>query len=291
MSKLLSLGNIIDQTWDSYKKHFSDLLNVSGWLLVLAIVQSCSLLFYPTATTLAAEIPLTGWEQFGVTLYAISSIIIAPVIGLWIFASIARLVKGQGGLRRTKPSDALKEGWRFFFPSLLVSFLILALLAAGVVIGIGPSIVVWALAVLTSSRILLLIANLLIVLGVFVALFINFRWSLHYIMAPYAVLVDDVRGKKAMKESRRLVDGRFWSVLLRIAVPKILFIIIGVIGMWILASLSQVVISALASGNIDLFLRLQTIAGIIISIIAAILINPLVVIADVILYKNLQETK
>jgi len=286
MKQLLSLGTIIDMTWERYPS----LLSVSGWLLILAIIETISLLFYPTATTLALELPLTGWEQFGVTLYAFSSLALAPILGLWIFVSLTRLIHMQGGLRRPQTSKAIKEGLIYFLPGLLISVLMILVLIVGGLLGFAPSLFFWLLAYLFKSSILMIVANILIVLGVFAALFINFRWSLHYIMAPYALLMDDMHGKKAMKESRRLVDGRFWSVFLRVAVPKIFFIVIGLIIMWILITLSSLVINVLAGTNIDLFLRLKTIMSLIISVIVAILINPMVVLADVILYKNLKET-
>lgn len=291
MSQLLSLGTILDRTWEAYQKRFVELMSISGWLLVVAILEVLSLLLYPYVTQLAATAtPYTFWESLGVVLFALTNTLIAPIIGVWVYIALVRFIRTQEtGVIKT--SKALKEGWKWFLPHCWVGVLILAILLAGTLVSFLPAGIIGGLTMIWSTPFFIIFLNLFTVFGIFAALIICFRFSVYCLLAPYALLLDGIRGKSALHESRRLVIGRFWQAFIRIVIPKIIFIILGVIIMWMLAFVAQIVISALVGLNVDLYLRLRSITGGLLSLVIAILINPLIVLADVIVYRNLKDTK
>jgi len=291
MPQLLSLGTILDRAWETYQKRFVELMSISGWLLVVALLEIVALLLYPYVTQLTATAtPYTFWESFGVVLFALTNTLIAPIIGVWVYIALVRFIRVQetGAI---KVSKALKEGWRWFLPHCWVGALILMVLLAGTIVSFLPAGIIGGLTMIWSAPFFIIFLNLFVILGIFAALIISFRWSVHYLLAPYALLLDGIRGKAALHESRRLVIGRFWQAFLRIVIPKVIFIILGVIIMWVLAFAAQIVISAVVGLNADLYLRLQSISGGLLSLVIAILINPLIVLADIIVYRNLKETK
>ncbi|HBK34352.1 TPA: hypothetical protein DEP34_01725 [Candidatus Uhrbacteria bacterium] len=291
MSHLLSLGTILDRTWETYQKRFVELMSISGWLLIVAILEVLALLLYPYVTELAATATLyTFWESLGVVLFALTNTLIAPVIGVWVYIALVRFLKTEE-TNNPSTAKALKEGWKWFLPHCWVGILIMAVLLAGTLISFLPAGIIGGLTMIWSAPFFIIFLNLFVILGIFVALILNFRWSVHYLLAPYALLLDGVRGKAALHESRKLVLGRFWQAFIRIVIPKVIFIILGVIIMWALAFVVHILISALVGLNVDLSLRLQSISGGLLSLVIAILINPLVVLADVIVYRNLKETK
>jgi hypothetical protein len=289
MAKLITIGQLIDNTWDHYRKHFIELMSISGWLLVLAIINIIALVFYPTGTKLFTGAALDGSEQFGVILFSISAYIIAPIIGLWIFAATVRLVSQQLTGNKTDVRRAMKDGWKAFWPLLIVSALVLLVLIGGMAIGLGPGFILAAIAWTTNATSMILIANIILVLGVFVAFALNLRWSVHYMLAPFAYLLENKTKVSALKRARALISGRFWKTLLLLIAPKAVFILFGVAAMALLAFVTGIFINMTAGLNVDVQLRLLTITSTIYPIILAVLINPLISITDIFLYKSLQE--
>jgi hypothetical protein len=291
MAKLISIGEIIDSSWELYRERFLTYLNIAGWLILVMIFQVVALLFYPSTTTLATGASLSGWENFGVLLYGFSSLILAPILGLWIFIALSKAAYLQIKRRSVDTKKLLKESWKWFFPSVLVTILVGLIIVGGILLGVVPPILIGVLAAWFDSAALLTASNILLVIGIFVALILTLRWSVHYVFAPYEVALEDTRGRKALTASHKITEGRFWSVLLRIMLPKLLFLIVGALIMWICSYLAAMVINTVAGLNTDLLARLSTYVDTIIPALIAILLNPLLVLADVILFKNLRDSR
>jgi hypothetical protein len=289
MPRLLSVGEIIDRTWEHYKVEFVGLLSVSGWILIAAIVDLFALIFYPTVSKLALGATLTNWESFGVALFAFSNYGIASIINLWVFAALSRLVSSQLSGRGDNVNRAMQEGGKFFLPLAYIGILIGVLLFGAVALSFAPSVGIALLGMWTNMAAAPFLVALFEIIGVCVAIFLCFRWSVQYFLAPYTLLVDGVRGWPALVQARRMVDGRFWSIFLRLAVPKALFILFGVVGMQILISALSLVTVSAAGSNIDLQARLGTIVLYVVMYLATAVINPLIVIADVLLYRSLKN--
>ena len=286
---LISIGELIDTSWDQYRRHVVDHVSISGWLLVKSIVDIVALAMYPTVTKLATQAALTATEQAGVILFIISNAILAPVLGIWVFTGLVRLVRAQQ-LGRGDVRAAMKDANAYFFPTVWVTILLAVVLLVGLAIGFGPTLILAGLGALMKNGMLTILANVLLIFGVFVAFILNFRWSVQIVMAPYALLVDNIHGRSALLKSRKLAEGRFWAVLARYALPKVVFVLFGLVGMGILSYATTLVVSGAAGLNVDVQLRLITIMGSIFPIVIAAIVNPLLVIADVLLYRSLSET-
>jgi hypothetical protein len=183
----------------------------------------------------------------------------------------------------------MKEGWTFFFPTFVVSLLVAAVLFGGVLIGFGPGFLLALLASVTNASSIIFLANTLLVIGIVVALVLNVRWSVHYALSPYAVLLDGKKGLDALKTSRGLISGRFWQTLFLLIAPKIIFLLFGLVALWLLQYVTNILILAGTGLNLDVQLRLVTITSAVFPIILAALINPLIAITDVLLYRSLKE--
>ncbi len=286
---LLTVGELIDRSWEHYRREFVDLMSVSGWVLLVALVNIVALAIYPSASKIIGDASLTSSESFGVGLYAFSNWALAPLIGLWVFVVLVRLVRSQLSGRRGGVREAMADGTRLFFPTLLVSLLIFLILAATLVIGFGPSIALSLIASAAGNGTLSILASLSLVVGVVAAIVLGFRWSVRYYFAPYTLLIDDVRGRATLPASRKAIEGRFWGVLLRIAVPKLVFILLGIMAMAVVAFVFSIATGALTGLNLDVQLRLSTISTSVLSTIVAALLNPIIVVADLMLYQSLKR--
>jgi len=286
---LIAVGDLIDRSWEHYRREFMDLISVSGWILLVALVNVIALAIYPSASKIIGVATLTPAESFGVGLYAFANWVLAPIVGLWVFIVLVRLVRGQLSGRSGGVREAMMDGTRYFFPTLLVSLLIFLIMAGVLAIGFGPSILLSLAASAASSNALSVLASVSLIVGTMIAIVLGFRWSVRYYFAPYALLIDDVRGTPALPASRSLAEGQFWNVLIRLVVPKLVFILLGILAMAVVAFVFSLATGVLAGLNLDVQLRLSTISTSVLSTVAAALLNPLIVTADVLLYQSLKR--
>lgn len=295
MPKLISVGELIDTSWDRYRDTFVDLISISGWMLAPALLNIIALALNPLASKLATglstDVTLSGWEITGSLLFFVTNAIVTPVVGLWVFLSLALYVQSVLARSPLSPRAALMQGRALFWPGVLVSVLIFVPLVVALAIGIGPSIIIGLLSGLLQSGTLGLIATLLTGVGTLVALVLAVMWSVEFGLAGYTLVIERVRGVAALKRTRRLVLGRFFGTLVRVLVPNLVFVILGTVAVGIpMYFFTQVIYSA--SGiNLDVQLRLLSMIGSVFPTIAAVLINPAVVIANVLLYRSLSSTR
>lgn len=287
---LLSIGELIDRSWEHYRRDFVDLLSVSGWILVPAILNIVALSIYPAASKIIGAGALTRSEGVGVGLYAFSTWIVAPIIGMWAFIALVRLVRSELSGRRGAVREAMRDGKRYFGATLLVSLYIFLIMLAVVAIGFVPPAVLALIAgAIGGNAAISILSGVAAIFGVMAALVLGMRWSVHYYFAPFALLIDDVRGKESLRASRKLVDGRFWSVLLRVLVPKVVYILLGAILMAVVGFVLSIATTALTGLNVDVQLRLTTIVTSVLSTMVAVLLNPLIISADLMLYQSLKR--
>ncbi|NBS42023.1 hypothetical protein EBS80_05205, partial [bacterium] len=281
---------LIDRSWEHYRRDFVDLVSVSGWILVPAILNIVALSIYPAASKIIGAGALTRTEGIGVGLYAFSTWIVAPIIGLWAFVAVVRLVRSELSGRRGGVREAMADGKRYFAPTLVVSALIFLVMLAVVAIGFAPSAILALISyALGGNTVITVLSGVAAIVGILAALVLGVRWTVHYYFAPFALLIDEVRGKETLTASRKLVEGKFWSVLLRLAVPKIVYVLIGAILMAIVGFVLSIATTALTGLNSDVQLRLTTIVTSVLSTMVAALLNPVIVSSDVMLYQSLKR--
>ena len=262
---ILTIGELIDRSWEHYRREFVDLMSVSGWILVVAIVNIIALAAYPSASTLLGDTALTSMEAFGVGLYAFANWILAPLIGLWVFIVLVRLVRSQLSGRRGAVREAMADGTHLFFPTMLVSALVLLIMAGTVVIAFGPSALLSLAGTVMGTEILFVLASVALIIGVITAILLGFRWSVRYYFAPFALLIDDIRGRSTLPASRAITEGRFLEVLLRLVVPKLVFILLGIMATAVVIFIFSLATGIVSGLNFDVQLRLSTISTTVLS--------------------------
>jgi hypothetical protein len=287
--QLISVGELIDQSWEVYRHRFTEIISISGWLLISAILFAVSLAFYPTASSLQLNAGLSSGEIFGVVLFSLTTLLLSPILSFWIYTSITRAIGTHVANKKPNPKTAMKEGWSVFFPSLLTTIMVVLMILLAIVIGMAPPVIIASIGALTNVSALILIGNTLIIVGLLIAVFLSIKWTVYYMLAPIITMLEKKPGKVALATSRQLIEGKFWDVLIRISVPKLVFIIFGVFLMSAISYLINIFIDASGGLNADLQLRIVTMTQAIVPIIIAVIINPLIVISDVLLLKSLKS--
>ncbi|MBI4435744.1 hypothetical protein HY630_03665 [Candidatus Uhrbacteria bacterium] len=286
---LLSVGELIDQSWDVFRSRMSELLSISGWVLATAILFAIALAFYPTASKLSLGADLTGLETVGVLLFSFTSLVVTPILSFWIYIALTKAVGAHFDHKTVNPKAIMHNVRTLFFPTLLTSVMVILVVLLAIVIGLAPAAVLATLGVLTVFGPFIIIANLLLIAGLFFAVFLSIKWVVYYFMAPYLTMLDGTPAKLALATSRQLIAGRFWAVLIRVVVPKLVFVIFGVFAMSIIAYVVSILIDFSAGLNVDIQLRISTMTTTIVPILIAVLINPLVIISDILLLRSLRS--
>ena len=233
MPHLLSVGHIIDHAWEHYKKYFLSLMSIAAWLLLPTLIGIIALALYPSATTILSERDLTVVEMIGSGLWIVNSFIITPIIGIWIFICLTRLIHGQLEQKHLPLQTISKAGWKLFLPSIWVGILV-TLIALASFLFMAPGFLLNALASTKDLSVLGNISMILILIGIALSVFFIVRWMVHYALAEYALIIDEKRGTLALTHSRILVEGRFFAVLGRLIVPNMVFLLIALIAQSVL---------------------------------------------------------
>ncbi len=288
MPKLISIGQLIDNSWELYRERFSEFIKISAWLLVLVLFYTLSLILYPSASTLWLSQNLTIAENIGIVLFVLTNYVFSPIIGLCVLIGLVRTMKSQRSGQSISPKRLHKEIRSLFFPTLIVSLLVVCFILGAVVIGFGPTIILDLIGAFFHNITIISIGNILLIPGVFVAAALCFIWTITYMLAPYVTILDGERGRKALHTSHTLIRGKFFATFLRLAVPKLVFIIFGVLAMVIFSYFAEIVLNVVGGLSLDLRLRITTMIEWNLPVIIAVFLNPLMIIADVLLYSALK---
>ena len=138
---LITIGELIDRSWEHYHKEFFSLMSVSGWIVLVAIFNVATFALYPSASRLMTEnATLTTAEAIGVGMYAFSNWVLGPLIGVWILIMLVRLIRSQLSGKRGGLREAVLDSKKYFLPTLAVTALILLVLIGVFLIGFLPSL-------------------------------------------------------------------------------------------------------------------------------------------------------
>ncbi|MEK7451932.1 MAG: hypothetical protein AAB664_01210, partial [Patescibacteria group bacterium] len=216
--------------------------------------------------------------------------VLTPILGFWVFLSVVRIGMRGTSSQSINQNQIFSETKKRFFPVLFVTILSGFMIVLAQIITFGPASLLFGLGTWMHSAVLIGVGDVLFVFAAFGSLFLTCRWMLFYFMAPYVCAMDDVTKKEALVTSRQLVKTRFWSVLIRIVLPKFIFILFGLGFISMVTFTLQIFINGSPDMNVNEIIRLTTFTSRALTVIVAIFLNPLLILSDVILYKNLSDT-
>ncbi len=285
MPQLITVGQIIDQAWDHYRKHFVELMSISAWFLVLAALYTIAFAIYPSVSDFVLDRDFTLLENIGIGIAMFTSFIVSPVLGFWIFITLVKLIAKQAKGATVNLRTLGGKSWKDFWPFVLVSVLFAVLICLPLLL-LTPGIAAVLIGTFTSLSWLGSVGGFLIIIGLVAALILVIRWAINYFFIGYALVLDKHHGKAAFTASRKLIDGKFWAVTLRLVVPKLLFFLAISVIQFIILMILNGIIGSVVGYDLDLAERLLSIFNTITVILATLIINPLILIADYLIYDS-----
>lgn len=286
---LISIGEIIDRSWQHYTKNFVELVSVSAWILIVAVLNILSLWLYPQFTT-AAPHTLSVMEIIGVIVYLVTFLIVAPILSLWISNTLIKTIDREYNDKPAVLKLTAKEGWRAFFPRVLVGLQVLVVLIASLLFSV-PGVLVSAIAGGMHVPVLILFGSLLLLVGTILTSIFGLKWIIELSFAPYALLIDDQHGRDALRRSRSLVAGRWWATLWRVTIPQVVFFFGMLTLEVILVLILNVIVANIAGFNSSLATRLFTMGQNSVFVILMSLATPLLLTANYLVYQSLKERR
>lgn len=287
-NKLISIGQIIDQSWEHYTKHFKELMNISLWYFLVALLLTIGSLLSPVDNgLLAAGGSFSVLEALGLSITVITSLIVTPITGIWVYMSLMRAVKNQMAGKSVNLKEINRQTW-----SQMLHFIAMAILRSLAIVApvllLVPGIALIVTNVMTTGGAWLGALSLILTfLGTVGALIGSILLAIYLNFASYELVLGGQGIIESLKGSVALVRGKFWPVFWRVVIPKLVYSIpvvvlqIGaVVGInLLLASLSTV------SDNVvfqiaDLFGNI-TIMGL------TALVTPMILLSDYLIYESL----
>ncbi|PIQ67448.1 hypothetical protein COY25_01930 [Candidatus Uhrbacteria bacterium CG_4_10_14_0_2_um_filter_41_7] len=292
MAKLISIGQIIDDTWENYTNNFKTWMAVSSLLFIISAVWILGSILSPGANTnfLIEQGLISPLQTFGLSLSAVASKILFPLVTFWLTIIFIKVIAELNNKKKINLKEILLFGVKKIMPTIAVFFL-QTLIAASSLLAIVPGFVLTLInaninggAVLGYFALFLTFVGEIVALGLLIFLAVTFAFSAYELLIGEKTIIESLKG------SYTLVKGRFFEVILRYIAPKIL--ITSVI---IFLNLALTFILVLLFGRVlETQYFLQELSSILTNLsfsAVMVLTAPLWVIADYSVYDSLRKTK
>lgn len=239
---LINVGEIINKSWDYYAKNFKKLLPMMCLLFIPNFVLGLVGIF----SLYMDQYAVTGVYILVNNLVVLAVFVASLVFTLWTSMALA---KNLGMIVHEKPLIAIKEAFsntsHLIWPAIYTTVLVFLAVLGGTLLLIIPGII----------------------------------FSIWFCFSYLVVIFDEQRGVKALKESKKLVAGRWWKMFWRLLAPGVFY---GVFFL-ILMNLFTYALGALLNG-----MPLMLANGFVNGILSA-LLSPLTALTTILLYFSAKE--
>ena len=283
MKSLISLGSLIDTSFEHYKKHLAAILGITLWLLVAALPSAFGILLARAGYDLDAFTFLSfGLNLLGGILTALAS--------LHITVALILTLREQRQGKTVDPRTFLKKAFSLDLSYLWATILKSVFVAISPLAPLALSIALLAFAFTTQNSLLINVLAGIVFITLLVALGGAIKFSLSYAFVPYATVLDGARGMESLRVSAALVRGRWWDTFWRSVLPKALYTLIFVIVLAIILWITGMIAIAVSQESF-LLAKLFAFINFSVSTLANAFFIPLLLLNDYYLYENLRETK
>lgn len=240
---LITASEIVEKSWGLYKKNWRSLLAYLLLLLLPSIVLS---ILGVISLFLTAYVPASALLNNLIILLIVAA---GVVFALWASIALAQTLKK---LAQNQPAGDWRavfvDNSRYLWPVIYTSALVAVIIFAGAMLLIIPGII----------------------------------FGVWYSFVFYQVIFEDKKGVGALKESKKLVMGRWWAILWRLLVPAVVF---GLFAILINYLLDLPFYFIFGPGS-----TITKITNNIVSSLINVAVSPLTALATILLYLNAKET-
>lgn len=293
MSKLISIGQIIDQSWSHYRKHFQELMKISLWFFLVPLLMIIASLFAPVGDPVyLAENNLIGpGHIIGTAIGIITTLIVIPILGIWIGINLIQLIEKQSKKKKVDLKKQTKESWSLVLPYIWVSIL-KGLIVLAPLLLLAPGFAIIAFGIANGSGAAIGVAGIILIfLGTLAALVFVVYFGVKLAFVEFDLVLGNKRGVATIKDSMAMVKGRFWATLVRLLIPNALYTVIVVIIQYALLLIYAISLGYLANLGDEGIVRIDTVVQNLITFGITAVSTPLFVIVGYVIYDSLRKAK
>lgn len=291
MAKLISIGQIIDRSWQHYTHNLKELLKISLWFFLIPLMLIIGFFLAPDNLTYLPSGSMSALAVFGLILRASASLIIAPVTAVWVFLNLVIMIDNQVHNKKFDRSATNRRAWRLFLPYLWVTFLKYLVIVAPFLL-IVPGMALIFLNLLTESGLIVgTLSIFLTFLGTILAFIFVVKFSVELAFVKFDFVLADGRGPSTIRHSRALTRGRWWATFWRLVLPYLLFGLGFFIASWVLAACYSFLSLALSGFGSEIASAISQIMPTIINYAFLAFSTPLFVIVGYLVYDSLNKNQ
>jgi hypothetical protein len=289
MKQLLSIGTLIDRSWDVYRSHLKTWMKIVLWFLVPSFVYIVGVLLAPAESNLAlVELRgLTPLEDAGVfikdTLTQIVILFVTAWVTLQTIKALQLFEKQQFSLKEVQRYAFKRSGG--FIVLTILRYVLIGLPAVLILPGFGLNL----LGIQAGNGLLSLFGVLVMLIGIILSIIGIVYVAVQVNFVSTAFVLEELSFWRAFKRSRELVKGQFWPILFRLVVPKLIFTSVSVVFSLILVALTGLLFVIIPFTSEPLLLKSAFAANSLISALPLALIVPLLASVDFQLFQTLKQ--
>lgn len=289
MAQLISIGQIIDNAFHLYQKHFTNYARIGAWLFL-----TVPLLIAANAVFPIIDNPITAAIVIGSITFV--NTVLTILVGYFVSNSYVFSTDAYEEGKKSDPEAIRGLAWsrvgHVFVQGVLLAlmlFLAVCLLLPGIGLFVASSLTENPGVVLPSLGTFLLFAGGAAAVGL-VAWF-----GVIFAFAPFTLLLERRGIIESIKRAFALVRGRWWATMVRVMIPKltmgviVLFLQLIVIFFFFIISSGLAPLSA-AIGETAVTVVVSALQQLAVIAVAAVT-TPAFVIADYYVFKNLAATR
>ncbi|KKQ27070.1 MAG: hypothetical protein US42_C0015G0013 [Candidatus Magasanikbacteria bacterium GW2011_GWC2_37_14] len=246
---LISVKEIINQSFELYQKNYQTFFKYLGLLFIPTGIIAI------TTTLIGRLMSVVGTFGFSVPLIIyLLLIIVASLASMWLTIAFTKTVASTYLKQPVlEIKDNIQNTVHLIWPTILVSILTSLIIFGGFLLLIIPAAI----------------------------------FALWYAFSMYGVILENKTVLEALKFSKSLVKGRWWSVWWRMAAPAIVFGFVLLSCQWLLGLPFSTIVNNINQNNITLFILGSIFT--LLSTFISLLFTPLNTAAVVILYESLKN--
>jgi hypothetical protein len=290
--KLISISQLLDQTWELYTQHFPRFMRITCWLFIGSIFHLASLFLAPEGrelTFLATQGLLNAPQIIGLILSVVGMGGLFALIRLWAQMEVMQTTDALQKKTSATPKDIHKRTWKFAFPFLGIS-IVRGLIFIIPLAVIAPMYIFTILTFTAENYILWdTLEQLWGFFGSIAGLILLVLLGTWFWFSSFVLLIEGKTIGASLRQARALVRGRFFATLGRLLVPKMLFSFVVIVLQIILYVLLAVLLTNLPGLGNSLYNVIASIIGNLVFIGSLALTIPLFISADYLLYDSLRK--
>lgn len=291
-NNLISVGQIIDHSWEFYTKHFKVLMSVALWYFLIALLLMIGAILSPANNGLLMQGgSFTVLEALGLSITVLASLIATPLVGIWISMTLMQVVDAERKDKTVNQKAVYKQTW-----SKMVSYILMGFLRGLAIflplLFILPGLTMLIVNILADGGMILGALGLILTfLGTVSAIAGCFYLAMNLSFSGFELMLNGQRVVHSLKSSMELVKGRFWQTAIRLILPKLVYSIpIAVFQIGAMALLN-IGLASLSTINDDVIFKIADISGSLITMGITALAAPIILISDYLVYESLRKTK